>query len=122
MTCLPFPTVPARAWRISESDQFPDEYVGELVPADGWKGPTRTQSGPLRLVVEALLQHHVRRGLPIIGPFETLAIALKRNGGLRPSRRHVRTDREKYEAALVSQKLSDNSRWVPCDPWGGSAA
>lgn len=124
MICLRFPTTPRRAWRISPSDHAPDEYVGELVPADGWTGPTRTASGPLSLVLEALLQKHVRHGLPIVVPAEGAAMAAKCVAKMRPSRWRptARTDRDRYQDALAAQRLADPSRWVPCDPWGGDAA
>lgn len=119
MTCLRFPALPHRAWRVSESPHAPDEYVGELIPADGWTGPTRTASGPLGLVIEALLRPEVRNALPILIPAEGARIATRLISKMRPSRWRptARTDRDKYPDALAAQRLADPSRWVPCDPW-----
>jgi len=60
-----FPVVPVRAWVVIQVDDgFCGIFRGERDPAD--EGPDHTATGPLHLVVGALLKPNVRQGLPIV--------------------------------------------------------
>lgn len=125
MTVVHFPAAPIRAFHISAADQaFVGRYVGSL----SYDGVTRTEQGPLDLVVAALVRPENRCGLPIIAPPEAVAAAMQ-PGALRPYswRRvvHGRTDCEKYQEALSLQRLRDGSSVMPRGdggPAGGWAA
>ncbi|QQN73622.1 hypothetical protein [Croceicoccus sp. YJ47] len=64
MMVIEFPNLPCRAWLIEPSPHG-DGFIGRFVGA-GFNGPDRTESGSVALVMEALMQPAIRRGLPIL--------------------------------------------------------
>lgn len=64
-----FPQRAIRAWVVIQVEGgFCGVFLGQRDPAD--EGPDHTETGPLHLVVGALLKPGVRQGLPIV-PHET---------------------------------------------------
>lgn len=115
---LSFPHWPVRAFHIRAADDPSGDWFGEYIGNDGYNGPRKTQVGELVRVVDALLKSANRKGLPIIAPAEALKLAMRKGTPIRPAKRKVLTDRDKYDNAKRKQWLDS---LLDDDP-GGRAA